>query len=120
MNKVKPNTVVAEGYIKDADHYPATKNGKWKQTKDRSVYVQIGEGAAWRGVKVDDPQRLLLTKGFLCERKERTDGYQYEAPAVFKTGEVCIESYTDDVPKPSIKERFAELIRRKACTRLSD
>lgn len=85
MSKVRSNTVVAEGYIKDAD-----------------------------------PQKLLMTNGFLCERKERTDGYQYEVPVAFRAGEVCIESRTVDVPKLSIKECFAKLIRKRACIRLSD
>ena len=111
MSKVRPTTVVTEGFIMSYDHYPATHENMWKQTKGGHVYVQIGEGAAWRGVKVDDPQKLFLTQGILCERKKYTNGYQYDAPVAFRTGEFYIKNRTDDA-KPSVKERLAVFFRR--------
>lgn len=116
MGKVRPTTVVAEGLIMNFDHDPATHENMWKQTKDGHVYVRIGKGAAWRGVKVDNPQKLFLKQGVLCERKKYTDGYQYDAPVAFRMGEFRIVIRTDDA-KPSIKERLGAFLRRKlTCT----
>lgn len=121
MAKVKPTTVVAEGYIKDTDHYPATDKNKWNQTKNGSVYVQLGENASWKGVRVKDPQTLIMAHGFLCERRERRmDGYQQDIPVAFIASEVRVWHYAVNAPRLSLKDRCIAFIRRIICTSLSE
>lgn len=63
MSKVRSTTVAAEGYIKDCDRFPATKDDVWKQAKDGHVYVQIGKDAPKFSLKdrIAEIRRKLCT-----------------------------------------------------------
>lgn len=116
MRKTRTSRIVYEGLIKDHDNYPATQDNKWFCAKNGRryrcfVYLK-GQEPEYRAVEVEDPQKLILTHGILVERKTRSDGYVYDVPAIFKAGEVSIETVSLSESKGTFKERLAAFLRR--------